>query len=155
MSSDLLSSVPYNFKFTQLVNDSELPWKKLDNNAPFSELHRKYWGRSVDKEAEDWRDLHRHLFPQNHPVPTSSHLPDSCGSMSAASGNIETQFFEEDDLIDGCHVLHVPELEERPLLVRAEYVRLYDVVVNHYKDSVHKKKSTGAVITGQPGIGES
>jgi hypothetical protein len=146
INTDPLSSIPYNFRFTQLVDTSELPWKKLNGDAPFSEIHRKYWGHSVDKEAEDWRNLHHHLFSQNHPVPTSSRPPDSCESIES---------FEGDDLIDGCHILHVPELELRPLLVRAEYVRLYDVAVHHYKDCVQKKKTTGTVITGQPGIGES
>ena len=64
----------------------------------------------------------------------------------------------DDDLIDGCHFLDIDidNFRYPKIWIRAEYIRIYDDVKNLYeKGSLLNNILSAAVITGQPGIGES
>jgi hypothetical protein len=61
------------------------------------------------------------------------------------------------DITPGCHVLdiNIDGIEYPRIWVRAEYLRIYDFLEDCYNDAVEKPgRAPGAVLTGQPGIGE-
>lgn len=125
---------PRRLKLNQVVSYAK-DWRRLPPDSRFSKLQKAYWGRSLDLAAGQWRMSHKELFTE------------------AAGSETEAEVFEGDDVIAGCHVIEIPDLEVRPFLVRAEYIRLYDAIMAHYRQAVNERKTTGAVVTGQPGIG--
>lgn len=66
----------------------------------------------------------------------------------------------DDDVIEGCYFLEI-DIEEFAypwIWVRAEYIRIYDALEVYYKtprSPFPNRLAKAAVITGQPGIGES
>jgi len=61
---------------------------------------------------------------------------------------------EHDDIIPGCCVLHIDIGAIRKVWVRAEYIRIYGYLEEQYNDCLVKVGNPGAVLMGQPGIGE-
>lgn len=64
----------------------------------------------------------------------------------------------DDDVIKGCHSLEI-DIERFPyrkIWIRAEYIRIYDAIETFFKQSLYPGGLVpAAVITGQPGIGQS
>lgn len=150
-------SIPHHFKFDQVIRTSQAPWEKVeDEEDPFAKLHRTFWGKRVEKDARKWRKKNEHLFPQESDSLTRSGDAPVVVHPKPVGEDIEHEFFEGDDVVDGCHVMDINEeqIQPRPFWVRAEYVRLYAFVMDRYKQAVHKSIRSGFVITGQPGIGE-
>jgi len=64
----------------------------------------------------------------------------------------------EDDILSGCYVLNIgiEGIDYPSIWVRAEYIRMYDYLESYYNSFASKLpgRAPGAVLTGQPGIGE-
>ena len=63
----------------------------------------------------------------------------------------------DDDVIEGCHFLEI-DIEGfayPKIWIRAEYIRIYDALEMYYKTPSYPNLAPAAVVTGQPGIGES
>lgn len=64
----------------------------------------------------------------------------------------------DDDIIPGCYVLDIgiPRLAVSRLWIRADYIRLFNFFQMHYDTYAQPiGRAPSAVLTGQPGIGES
>ena len=62
---------------------------------------------------------------------------------------------EDEDDIPGCYPFSVG-IEDITVWIRADYIRVYEAVEDHYKKALKRSGRTpSAVVTGQPGIGES
>ena len=64
----------------------------------------------------------------------------------------------DDDIIEGCHSLEIDikGFAFPRIWIRAECIRIYDALeALHRKPSIPSHMAPAAVITGQPGIGES
>ena len=65
---------------------------------------------------------------------------------------------QNNDIISGCYVLDIDlGLEYEKIWVRAEYIRVYEYLEDYYEKTCARANNVapGAVITGNPGIGES
>ena len=63
----------------------------------------------------------------------------------------------DDNIIPGCYVLDIgiEELQYSSIWIRADYIRIHDYFHAHYtKYAKPVCRAPGAVLTGQPGIGE-
>jgi hypothetical protein len=65
---------------------------------------------------------------------------------------------EDDGLTPGCYVLNIDieGLVPSRLWIRSDYIRIYDALHDYYEEELDlDDRAPSAVITGQPGIGES
>ena len=65
---------------------------------------------------------------------------------------------EDDDVTPGCYVLDIGihGIVPSRLWIRSDYVRIYDALQDFYEEVVNPdNRAPSAVVTGQPGIGES
>jgi hypothetical protein len=65
---------------------------------------------------------------------------------------------EDDDVTPGCYVLDIGIRGIVPsrLWIRSDYIRIYDALQGFYEEVVNPdNRAPSAVVTGQPGIGES
>ncbi|KAF8467514.1 hypothetical protein DFH94DRAFT_638974 [Russula ochroleuca] len=65
---------------------------------------------------------------------------------------------DDDDIKPGCYVLDIDNeaIKMRSIWIRAEYIRIYDFLVDYYNNKTrYNGRAPAAVITGQPGIGKS
>jgi len=63
----------------------------------------------------------------------------------------------DDDIIEGCYSLEIgiKGFNFPRIWIRAEYIRIYDALEDRYRERSYPYLAPAAVITGQPGIGES
>lgn len=61
----------------------------------------------------------------------------------------------DSDIIDGCYVLDfgLEGISPSKIWVRADYIRIYDELEIWLNDKP-REKAPGAIVVGQPGIGE-
>jgi hypothetical protein len=99
-------------------------WSKLNVNHPYSQLHSKYWGETIENEAEKWLNAHPIVYN-----PTN-------------------------DIGPGCFVLDfgIEHYHPSKLWVRQDYIRMYNYCQD-YAPAVKAPRPCSVVITGQPGIG--
>ncbi|KAI0280169.1 hypothetical protein BGY98DRAFT_964997 [Russula aff. rugulosa BPL654] len=115
-------------------------------------LHSKFWGTNMQEEEEAWRAKER-LSP----------APCQCDNNrkpneNPGNGTDESEDEDEDTVLPGCYVLDINNdgIDLKSIWVRAEYIRIYDYLVEHYNEQInHGGRAPSAVITGQPGIGKS
>lgn len=64
---------------------------------------------------------------------------------------------DDDDIIEGCYSLEIgfEDFQFPRIWIRAEYIRIYDALEVCYRTPSYPYMAPAAVITGQPGIGES
>lgn len=137
-----------------MVQDSSLssivptdldPWRRLRKTELLARLHAKFWHRSMEAEAREWRE---------------TQLEDGLGPMDVdvdkQPGNNDIKVTErEDNEIDtDCYILQIdiPGLEQ--LWIRKEFIQLYNCCDDYLKSDRQDRKPRSVVITGQPGIGE-
>jgi hypothetical protein len=62
---------------------------------------------------------------------------------------------EDDDVVPGCYPFRVG-IENITVWIRADYIRVYKALEDYYdKATKQRGRTPSAVVTGQPGIGES
>ncbi len=121
---------------------------KLSSELPLGQWHEKFWGKNIaDAQPPmpaEGSGLGNELRGGDEPM-------DVCMSEGEDS---------DDDVIEGCYFLEI-DIEEFAypwIWVRAEYIRIYDALEVYYKtprSPFPNRLAKAAVITGQPGIGES
>ena len=130
--------------FVLLASDPE-PWTKLHNHR-FTQLHTKFWGTSMLDEEQEWRNS-QPLIPA---VGDDSELGREDRPM-------DVDFDVGADVIPGCYVLNIgiKGLERSKIWIRADYIRVYNYLET-MNDGTSEAEGVapGAIITGQPGIGE-
>ncbi len=146
-----MGTVPYDFTYAQLiVPDDRLVWKKLGEKNPWTVFHKRYWNTK-------WGSRFRLAVAEDD----NANEDDDADEEVRGEENNAGFDSEGDDLITSDDPTDKAEVETfipgtknvTRFLIRAEYIRLYDAVMAHYRNSVKAKKNTGAVITGQPAIG--
>jgi hypothetical protein len=116
--------------------------------------HAEFWGKSIADDEQKWRDAQS---------PTSLEGSE-LGNEGRHGGNgdesMDVDMSEgvdlDDDVMPGCYFLEI-DIEGFPypkIWIRAEYIRIYDALEAHYQKRSYPYVAPGAVITGQPGIGE-
>ena len=61
---------------------------------------------------------------------------------------------KDEDIIEGSYILDTGIRVIKKIWIRADYIRFYDCLEKQYDDAAKVDLEPGAVITGQPGIGE-
>ena len=133
--------------FTSVVRFAPLGrWPKIDDVEPPAELHAKFWGISMLDEEEEWRN-------SQQPIP-------AVGDELESEDCMDVDFDVNDisaDVIPGCYVLNIgiKGLERSKIWIRADYIRVYNYLET-INDGTSEAEGVapGAIITGQPGIGE-
>ena len=99
-----------------------------------SQFHKKFWGTSMKEEEQQWYERQSDYVRQDEGMEDD----------------------DDDDIVPGCYVLDInTDLEYRRIWIRAEYIRVYDFLETFYAHTTKHSpyKAPGAVVTGQPGIG--
>jgi len=117
---------------------------KADDNTPVAQFHKKFWGKSMKDEESEWRDTQKDEWCDTREDERMDQDQDETTDM--------------DDIIPGCYVLDIgiPGMAISRLWIRADYIRVFNFFqdfFNNYAKPMDRVPS--AVLTGQPGIGES
>ncbi|EDR05961.1 uncharacterized protein LACBIDRAFT_329135 [Laccaria bicolor S238N-H82] len=134
------------------------PWPILEKDEPFAMLHAKFWDKSMVVEEQRWLKAQ-----QASPATGSEYgLRDQEGEERMDAVDNETMdeattMDPEDDIISGCYMLDIDidELELTSLWIRAEYIRVFNLVNAYYDKPTSVRRAPCVVVTGQPGIGKS
>ena len=108
--------------------------------------HAKFWGKSMEQKYHD----------AQLPMPVEQSGLGSEGRHGDERMDVEEEDLD-DDVIEGCHFLEI-DMEGfayPKIWIRAEYIRIYDALETHYQTPSYPNLAPAAVVTGQPGIGES
>jgi hypothetical protein len=111
----------------------KLPLEPMEEECRLFKLHKKYWNKSIDDDERAWVEGH--------------------GRLTENDGS---------EVVRGCFALDlgIRRLMTSKLWVRQDYWRIYDHCHSHC-EAVRTDREQGialpplAIITGQPGIGES
>jgi len=124
-------------------------WKsfRVDPGSLPAQWHSKFWGKSMAHEEQKWRD-------------TQSPMPVEGSRLEETGVDMTEGEDSDDDFIKGCYFLDIDinRSETSRIWIRAEYIRIYKAVefwYNFVVESSYSGRAQAAVITGQPGIGES
>jgi hypothetical protein len=125
-------------------------WSKVSDGVTV-QFHSKFWGKSLEEEGQQSRDTSwfavRGRGVQCGEV---SKVQDGVpGDMVDDGDNLDMD--ENDDLAAGCRILDIGIGDIGKILIRAEYMRIYDHLEHQLATTT---TNPGAVLTGQPGIGE-
>jgi hypothetical protein len=108
---------------------SDVNWPdKLRDDNPLAQLHKKFWGKRMDLEEEEWR--------KSQLEPVDDDL--------------------EGDILPGCYVLDIGiKTLFSKMWIRADYKRIYDSLERYHSTVLLERsdKAPSAVLTGQSGIG--
>jgi hypothetical protein len=112
------------------------------------QMHAKFWGKSMADEEQKC----------NAQSPTSMEGSSLENELQGEAMDVDVTVSEEDqdDIMDGCYFLELDDIEDlniHRIWIRAEYIRIYDALEAFYQ--YPRRRAPAAVITGQPGIGES
>jgi hypothetical protein len=113
---------------------------KADDNTPVAQFHKKFWGKSMKDEESEWRDTQEDTQEDEHMDQDQDETADM------------------DDIIPGCYVLDIgiPGMAISRLWIRADYIRIFNFFQDYFNDYAKPMdRVPSAVLTGQPGIGES
>jgi hypothetical protein len=156
-SSWIMSRQDSNSTFDSVVVPLEyLPWQKHPSNSPLTQLHVKFWGKTMADEERDWRNA-------QPPIGGEIDVEDQCGDerMDEDGDDIGGDEGErtdvEDDFIPGCYALdiNIEGIECSKIWIRADYIRIYDYLkIRYTTPSYPPGRAPAAVLTGQPGIGK-
>ena len=119
---------------------------KLRDHGLLSVLHKKFWGKSMADEEQEWRSS----LP---PTPTMDGDTDDLMQDDGDEGLDETGMNDDIAQAPGCYVLDLGHPFPK-LWIRPEYILIYDYLDDYYRKPSHLRRAPAAVITGQPGVGE-
>jgi hypothetical protein len=102
-------------------------WSMFEDNHNLSQLHAKFWGKKIEDEARQWRELHPDVKVDN-----DNDIGSDCYSLDLGVG-----------------------LRRSKLWVRQDYIRIYYYCNKRYERGPTSVTQTArsVVITGQPGVG--
>ena len=138
----------------------------LDMVAP--QLHSKFWGKSM-KEEQQWCDSQISEDRRSRAQGEDEYMIQNMDEGMDQDGNNVTEDSNVTEDTDVTEIVNVDEDEEigkgtyildtgitgiNKIWIRAEYIRIYDCLEKQYDDAAKLHLPPGAVITGQPGIGE-
>jgi len=102
-------------------------WLQLGNEDPLVKLHSKFWGKNLTYEE------------------------------SELSHN-QTDGDEDDvgDFVPGCGILNIgiDDLPFERIWIRADYIRVFNLLESRETSVVRNRLAPAAVVTGPPGIGK-
>ena len=124
-----------------------------------AQFHRKFWGKDQQWSNSQLSDgcAEGHQISEDERVAKGDDVPmDADDIMDAITDDpIETTDMDKyNDIIPGCGVLDIGLGGIGKIWVRAEYMRIYNCLEEHYNLAIIGVANAGAVLTGQPGIGE-
>jgi hypothetical protein len=141
-------------------------WSKVNPATVAAQFYSKFWGKSMKVEEQKWHDSQ---MPEDHrsraqgedemnrdegmDQDTNNATEDSNVTEDADVTEI-VNVDEDEDIMEGSYVLDTGMEAIRKIWIRADYIRIYDCLEKQYDDAAKVYLEPGAVITGQPGIGE-
>jgi hypothetical protein len=110
------------------LRSASASWSKLEDDHLLSRLRSTFWGKKIEEEAKEWRELQ----PTVEVDPTNDIGPECYGL----------------DLV-------IKPIKCSELWVRQDYIRIYDYCSKRYEEGPSSvgQKARSVVITGQPGVG--
>jgi hypothetical protein len=143
---------------------------KIDDDTPLARFYRKFWGKSMEDEEAEWQKGQTQIGGQPEDEDQDGYeamvqdqdqgkrkATDKCGDDVMNEGEGEATD-EDDDILPGCYDLDISidGMAPSSLWIRADYIRIYNFFQAHYDKHAHPMaRAPSAVLTGQPGIGES
>jgi hypothetical protein len=133
--------------------------KRIDDRDALARLHAKFWGKSMADVARDSpASTPNSTNEDKDTIKDQGEVFDDCGHGKMAVDEDESAD-EDDDIGPGCYFLDIgiDGLEYSKIWIRADYLRIYAYLEGHYSKVLNfpQNRAPAAVITGQPGIGES
>lgn len=119
---------------------------KADDNTPVAQFHKKFWGKSMKDEESEWRDTQKDEWCDTREDERMDQDQD------------QDEATDMDDIIPGCYVLDIgiPGMAISRLWIRADYIRVFNFFQDFFDNYAKPMdRVPSAVLTGQPGIGES
>jgi len=105
----------------------ETPWPKLMSSNYLSNLHAKFWGKSINQDESEWRQREADQLKEIHVLPGSFVLD-----------------------------LGTDQIMSTSTWVPREYIQLYDRCNEHCNKVIRLgSRPPSVVVTGHPGIGKS
>jgi hypothetical protein len=125
-------------------------WSKVSDGVTV-QFHSKFWGKGLEQEGQQSHDtLWSGVRGSGVQCGEVSKVQDAVpGDMVDDGDNLDME--ENDDLTAGCRILDIGIGDIGRILIRAEYMRIYDHLEHQLATTT---TNPGAVLTGQPGIGE-
>lgn len=119
------------------------PWHRLCETEPLARLHAKFWQRSMEAEAREWRKTQL----EDEPMVVDA-------EKQTGNDDIEDTDGEDNEINTDCYILQIDIPGREQLWIRKEYIRLYNCCDYYLSSGRPSMKLRSVVITGQPGIGE-
>ena len=154
-------------------------WRKIPTGHLLASYHQRFWGKSMEDEEKEWQKTQTQIEGQlegedegsgraigeddNEIVKVEEYEGKGKGRVineddteAMDEDKLEGEATDEDDdVIPGCYPFSVG-IENITVWIRADYIRLYKALEDYYEQATKQKGRTpSAVVTGQPGIGES
>jgi hypothetical protein len=131
-------------------------WDKLEDNENLVKLHAKFWGKSMVQEE---------VSGQSTSVPGEREDDDTDESIEDDTKTgyvlvLDNKAIPNKRIWVRVSALHWEKLGLYSRTLQADYIRIYDFLVNRWQDNDDRQKyerqrAPSVVITGQPGIGKS
>jgi hypothetical protein len=145
---------------TQLVQQTD---------HPLAKLHMKCWDKDLAQYERPLSDLGEESTQDSEDVVSafvgeqkgkakeeSSHEGSTPDKATTEDDDMVDDWRELDDIIPGTCILDLRPMEfELRILIRADYIRMFDGVRAYFSKRRLLRKARVAIVTGQPGIGES
>ena len=113
--------------FSESDRNARTSWIKLEDNMKLSQLQSKFWGKSIEEEAKEWRESNPTVE-----VDRTNDIGVQCYGLDLGIG-----------------------IKNYKLWVRQDYIRIYDYCVKQHAEgpSFSGDTARSVIITGQPGVG--
>ena len=156
-------------------------WQKVPDGHLLALFHRRFWGKSMEDEEEEWQkaqpqiegqpedededryegegraideDDNEAMEVQECEGKGKGRAIDEDDNEAMEEDELEGEAMDDDD-IPGCYPFSVG-IEDITVWIRADYIRIYEALQDYYEKTTKQSGRTpSAVVTGQPGIGES
>jgi hypothetical protein len=175
-----LATMSDSSSLASVVHVESRKWEKLADDYPLAVFHRRFWGKSMKDEEEEWQKTQPQTESQSKDEDEDRYegkaIDDDDNetmeveeyegkgkdkAIDEDEGEVEEDQLEDEatdedeDDIPGCYPFSVG-FEDITVWIRADYIRVYEALEDYYEKAMKRSGRTpSAVITGQPGIGES
>ena len=145
-------------------------WLKVVNLSMVApQLHRKFWGKSMKEEEQQWCDSQISETCRSRAQGEDEYMIQNMDEGMDQDANNITEDSNVTEDADVTEIVNVDEDEEvrkdtyvldtgiaaiNKIWIHADYIRIYECLEKQYNDAAKVYLQPGAVITGQPGIGE-
>jgi len=161
----MTSPSPYAYVFEG--GEPDTPWIALKDYKALSQLHTKYWGKPIQGNELELQTPSEGQPMDEDKDKNEDKDEDEDEDEDQPIDDDEDQSIDDDEdqseVGSGCFTLDfdIPLLRISKLLVRQDYIRIYDYCNTHYNDVWSYSEpgrpppsAPSVVITGQPGTGE-